>query len=289
MGADWADEALAAIRAAGRDRRRDERRRRPAGRGAPEGRRRSRRAHDRGRHARRAPAHRAPCWGRCRTSCCTSPTCRCSSCPRTASRAGPKPAPAQLIRLHLRSITGAEEAALPAADRPCPRHNCPICRPWSKPPPCSWRRPRSTSTRTGATRSSSGRSQATAPLVTASGPRLAVAGGMTITCRLAHGGLPIQVEAVIEEAEYRSQARASLTLRVVDVVAHGYRRRTERLSVSSAASLRALDLRPDRARRGDPGDADGPERRRLRDDASPTTASARAIAWRSRRGSSRAR
>lgn len=78
------------------------------------------------------------------------------------------------------------------------------------------------------------------PLVTASGPRLAVAGGMTFTCRLAHGGLPIQVEAVIEEAEYRSQARASLKLRVVEVARHGYRRRTERLSMSSAASVRAL-------------------------------------------------
>jgi hypothetical protein len=77
------------------------------------------------------------------------------------------------------------------------------------------------------------------PMLTASGPRLAVAGGMTLTCRLAHGGQPIQVEAVIEEAEYRSQARASLTLRVVDVASHGYRRRTERLSVSSSASLRA--------------------------------------------------
>ena len=74
----------------------------------------------------------------------------------------------------------------------------------------------------------------------ASGPRLAVAGGMTVTCRLAQGGRPIQVEAVIEEAEYRSQARASLTLRVVDVATHGYRRRTERLSMSSAASLRAM-------------------------------------------------
>jgi hypothetical protein len=77
-------------------------------------------------------------------------------------------------------------------------------------------------------------------LVAASGPRLAVAGGMTVTCRLAQGGQPIQVQAVIEEAEYRSQSRASLTLRVVDVVTHGYRRRTERLSVSSAASLRAM-------------------------------------------------
>ncbi len=77
-------------------------------------------------------------------------------------------------------------------------------------------------------------------IVTGSGPRLAVAGGMSISCRLAHGGRPIQVDAVIDEAEFRSQARASLVLRVVGVAAHGYRRRTERLAVSSAASLRAL-------------------------------------------------
>ncbi len=76
--------------------------------------------------------------------------------------------------------------------------------------------------------------------VTASGPRLAVAGGMTLSCRLSHDGRPIQVDAVIEEAEFRSQARASLVLRVVAVAAHGYRRRTERLAVSSAASLRAV-------------------------------------------------
>lgn len=76
--------------------------------------------------------------------------------------------------------------------------------------------------------------------LSASGPRLAVAGGMTVTCRLSHAGMPILVEAVIEEAEYRSQARASLTLRVTDVAGHGYRRSSERLSVHTAASLRAL-------------------------------------------------
>jgi hypothetical protein len=77
-------------------------------------------------------------------------------------------------------------------------------------------------------------------VVTGSGPRLSVAGGMSISCRLSHGGRPIQVDAVIEEAEFRSQARASLVLRVVGVAPHGYRRRTERLAVSSAASLRAV-------------------------------------------------
>jgi hypothetical protein len=77
-------------------------------------------------------------------------------------------------------------------------------------------------------------------LVTGSGPRLAVAGGMAISCRLSYEGQPIQVDARIEEAEFRSQARASLVLRVVGVATHGYRRRTERLAVSSAASLRAV-------------------------------------------------
>jgi PilZ domain-containing protein len=77
-------------------------------------------------------------------------------------------------------------------------------------------------------------------IVTGSGPRLSVAGGMSISCRLSHGGRPIQVDAVVEEAEFRSQARASLVLRVVGVATHGYRRRTERLAFSSAASLRAV-------------------------------------------------
>jgi hypothetical protein len=76
-------------------------------------------------------------------------------------------------------------------------------------------------------------------LVTGSGPRLSVAAGMSISCRLSHDGRPIHVDAVIEEAEFRSQARAALVLRVVGVATAGYRRRTERLAVSSSASLRA--------------------------------------------------
>jgi hypothetical protein len=77
-------------------------------------------------------------------------------------------------------------------------------------------------------------------IVTGSGPRLSVAGGMSISCRLSHDGQPIHLDAVIEEAEFRSQARASLVLRVVGVATAGYRRRTERLAVSSSASLRAI-------------------------------------------------
>lgn len=76
--------------------------------------------------------------------------------------------------------------------------------------------------------------------VIGSAPRLLVAEGMQITCRMAHGGHPIEVRAVIDTAEYRSASRASVVLQVVDVLAHGYRRRSERLSVSTAASLRAL-------------------------------------------------
>jgi hypothetical protein len=76
--------------------------------------------------------------------------------------------------------------------------------------------------------------------VTGSAPRLLVADGMQITCRLAHDGHPIEVRAVIDAAEYRSESRASVVIQVVDVLAHGYRRRSERLSVNAAASLRAL-------------------------------------------------
>jgi len=76
--------------------------------------------------------------------------------------------------------------------------------------------------------------------VTGSAPRLLVAAGMQITCRLAHDGHPIEVRAVIDAAEYRSESRAGVVIQVVDVLAHGYRRRSERLSVNAAASLRAL-------------------------------------------------
>jgi PilZ domain len=76
--------------------------------------------------------------------------------------------------------------------------------------------------------------------VTGSAPRLLVAEEMQITCRLAHGGHPIEIKAVIDKAEYRSSSRASVVLQVVDVIAHGYRRRSERLAVTSSASLRAV-------------------------------------------------
>ncbi len=77
-------------------------------------------------------------------------------------------------------------------------------------------------------------------VVTASGPRLDVAADMRITCRLV-GDRGVQtVEAIIESAEYRSAARAALTLRVVDVAIERYQRRAPRLAVRAPATLRAL-------------------------------------------------
>jgi hypothetical protein len=44
---------------------------------------------------------------------------------------------------------------------------------------------------------------------------------------------------VIESAEYRSQARAALTLRVLDVESEGYERRAPRMALSASGVLRA--------------------------------------------------
>lgn len=75
--------------------------------------------------------------------------------------------------------------------------------------------------------------------VAASGPRLAVAAGMRLECRVAQDHVPLHVWAVIEEAEYRSQARASLAIRVIDVASEGYERRAERRPLTTPAVLRA--------------------------------------------------
>jgi PilZ domain len=77
-------------------------------------------------------------------------------------------------------------------------------------------------------------------MVTASGPRLQVASGMHLTCRLVGDRGVLTVAAVIESAEYRSPSRASLTLRVVDVAIEQYQRRAARLSVRAPATLRAM-------------------------------------------------
>jgi hypothetical protein len=77
-------------------------------------------------------------------------------------------------------------------------------------------------------------------MVAASGPRLQVASGMHLTCRLVGDRGVLTVAAVIESAEYRSASRASLTLRVVDVGIEQYQRRAARLSVRAPATVRAM-------------------------------------------------
>ncbi len=75
--------------------------------------------------------------------------------------------------------------------------------------------------------------------VAASAPRLAVASGMRLECRLTTDESPLHVWAVIESAEYRSQARAALTLRVIDVESEGYERRAPRMPLAASGVVRA--------------------------------------------------
>ncbi len=75
--------------------------------------------------------------------------------------------------------------------------------------------------------------------VAASAPRLQVASGMRLECRLATEEAPLHVWAVIESAEYRSQSRAALTLRVLDVESEGYERRAPRMPLTATGVIRA--------------------------------------------------
>jgi hypothetical protein len=78
------------------------------------------------------------------------------------------------------------------------------------------------------------------PSVAASAPRLAVASGMRLECRLATAEAPLHVWAVIESAEYRSQSRAALTLRVLDAASEGYERRSQRMPLSASGVIRSI-------------------------------------------------
>lgn len=75
--------------------------------------------------------------------------------------------------------------------------------------------------------------------VAASAPRLSVASGMRLECRLATDEAPLHVWAVIETAEYRSQTRAALTVRVLNVESEGYERRAERMPLTASGVVRA--------------------------------------------------
>jgi hypothetical protein len=77
--------------------------------------------------------------------------------------------------------------------------------------------------------------------VSASGPRFAVGRGMQLRYQARTDSGPLLVHAVIEEAEYRSAARAAITVRVTDVVHEtGRQRGSERLVLATSATLRAL-------------------------------------------------
>jgi hypothetical protein len=78
-------------------------------------------------------------------------------------------------------------------------------------------------------------------VVSASAPRLAVSAGLGLRCRAVTDTGPISIHGVVETAEYRSTARAAITIRVTDVSHVATReRRSARLSVATPATLRAL-------------------------------------------------
>ncbi len=76
--------------------------------------------------------------------------------------------------------------------------------------------------------------------VRASAPRLEVREGMELRCRLMVDGAPHRITAVVERAEFQSQARAALVLRVCDVQIDGEQRRSKRVDVALSAGITAV-------------------------------------------------
>ena len=76
--------------------------------------------------------------------------------------------------------------------------------------------------------------------VRASAPRLEVREGMELGCRLMIDGTPHRIAAVVEQAEFQSQSRAALVLRVVDVRSDGDQRRSARVDVALSAAVTAV-------------------------------------------------
>ena len=77
-------------------------------------------------------------------------------------------------------------------------------------------------------------------VVSASGPRLAVAQGMHLRHRTLTPAGPVTVGCVIEHAAYRSATRAAISIRVTEVLLETQRRRRfERFTLAAAATLRA--------------------------------------------------
>jgi PilZ domain len=76
--------------------------------------------------------------------------------------------------------------------------------------------------------------------VRASAPRLEVRAGMELRCRLMIDGAPHRVTTVVEHAEFQSQSRAALVLRVCDVLVDGEQRRSRRVDVALSATVTAV-------------------------------------------------
>jgi PilZ domain len=76
--------------------------------------------------------------------------------------------------------------------------------------------------------------------VRGSAPRLEVRTGMELRCRLMIDGAPHQIRTIVEQAEFQSQSRAALILRVTDVAADGEQRRSKRVEAALSASVTAL-------------------------------------------------
>jgi hypothetical protein len=77
-------------------------------------------------------------------------------------------------------------------------------------------------------------------LVSASGPRLAVAQGMRLHHRIVTAAGPVTVVGIIEQAEYRSAARAAIWIRITEVLMErDRRRRFQRFPLAAPATLRA--------------------------------------------------
>jgi hypothetical protein len=79
-----------------------------------------------------------------------------------------------------------------------------------------------------------------ATYVTASAPRLLVAEGMQLHCRLLVDGLPHRVLLRVEHAFAKSESRAGIRLCVTEVIPDGMQRQSERLELRVAAELTAL-------------------------------------------------
>jgi hypothetical protein len=77
-------------------------------------------------------------------------------------------------------------------------------------------------------------------MVNASAPRLQVQDGMTMTAEVLVDGLPYAVAVRVERADYRSETRASLKMRVTQVEPAGARRGEERVELTGSGNLHAL-------------------------------------------------